>query len=234
MNPRQDSQELPETFKRNIMHMVNTTDSSFLRHIELCDKLVEVKYEFVTSEEIAGYSATLKLYLKSSFRSAKMAFKLPVFTSDPTPTLLPCLIIDNQRVPASLNNTLEMIIYGWMHIFKTIGDLTEWYHLITDNDYYMDDNHIYKMDWNARWGGSIIPRSDRGFTIKSWLDKQSNTVKFTLQIDRNEKVLEFGIQAVNNLISHIKQQLEFRLGFRERYNYQLQRIELLLQDTNIA
>jgi hypothetical protein len=98
----------------------------------------------------------------------------------------------------------------------------------------MDDNHIYKMDWNARWGGSIIPRSDRGFTIKSWLDKQSNTVKFTLQIDRNEKVLEFGIQAVNNMISHIKKQLEFRFGLSERYNYQLQRIELLLQDTNIA
>ena len=59
-------------------------------------------------------------------------------------------------------------------------------------------------------------------------------VKFTLQIDRNKKVLDFGIHEVNNLISHIKKQLEFRFGLSERYNYQLQRIELLLQDTNIA
>ena len=243
---------LPETFQDNITRVVYA--KKFETHYTECQPYAKIKIDYETPETTSGYSACLRLILSDVRTQAEMDFILPVFTSGLPPELLPCLItkvnqdplkntletipdsLNNtlEMIPDSLNNTLEMIMYGWMHIIKTIGELTAWNHDIKSSEKYGEECNTYTMIWKVLWGVHFFPRSDRMFTIKSSLDKKSNMVKFTLQIDRNIKVLEFGIHEVNNLINHIKKQLEFRFGFSERYNYQLQRIELLLQDTNIA
>lgn len=173
-----------------------------------------------------------------------MVFSLPVLTSDPTPTLFPCLTYepipksyptkyDGPDVPQVLNNTLEMIFFGWMTILNKISNLPLWAHK-TDFRKLVASNGIpfYRLIWEPVWYGSPIPKSKRAFEIRSWLDSKNNTFIFNIKTDRDKDFVTFNINEIDKLIMHIDNHLEFRYRITARYEEQIQRIELLLHAAN--
>jgi hypothetical protein len=239
MKARKENISLENTFIGNIKRVVYS--EKLMEHVKEWPD-IQIYPEYETTGDIARYSANIRLYLKKQYIT--MVFSLPVLTSDPTPTLFPCLTnelpkpmtkYDGPDVPQVLNNTLEMIFFGWMIILNKISNLnlplwthsTSFYKSVAKNG-----NDCYTLNWTAVWFGSFISKYERKFQIISYLDSENNAVIFNKKTDVDADYVTYNINEIDKLIMHIDNHLEFRFWFKARYEEQIQRIELLLHAAN--